>query len=187
MNYQKIVCWGDSQSNGARTYGCYPLYLARMLNEETRYVWRTIDLSTNGHTARDLWFRLAYDLGSIKDVYQACVLIGTNDVGRGSPLDLFEEYYRQILVALRLSGILVTYCGEIPPIGSDGHAFFSKDSSQRRDDYNARIRKVVNENSAARLVDFSDLTPDCFTDPVHLNEKGNEVLARCFARAIVRY
>jgi len=27
MNYQRIACWGDSQTFGARTYGCYPLYL----------------------------------------------------------------------------------------------------------------------------------------------------------------
>jgi hypothetical protein len=29
MNYQKIVCWGDSQTFGARSYGCYPIFAGR--------------------------------------------------------------------------------------------------------------------------------------------------------------
>jgi lysophospholipase L1-like esterase len=187
MDYQKIVCWGDSQTFGARSYGCYPLYLAKILNAETRYVWRAINLSTNGHTARDLWFRLAEDLATLRDVYQACVLIGTNDVGNASDPELFEEYYRQILTALKLGGLRVAYCGEIPPIWADGHAFFAGHTIARRDDYNARLRKAVDESGIGRLVSFPALTIDCYTDPVHLNEKGNAVLARSFADAIVRY
>lgn len=187
MNYQKIVCWGDSQTFGARSYGCYPLYLAKLLNAGTRYTWRAINFSTNGHTVRDLWFRLASELATLQDVYQACILIGANDVGRGSPLDLFEEYYQQVLEALRLSGVSVAYCGEIPPIWPDGHAFFPSHTALRRDDYNARIRRVVGESTSARLVEFSGLTVDCYTDPVHLNEKGNEVVARSFAEAIMSY
>jgi len=58
---------------------------------------------------------LATELATLRDVYQACILIGTNDVGNGSDPDLFEEYYRQVLRALQLSGLRVAYCGEIPP------------------------------------------------------------------------
>jgi lysophospholipase L1-like esterase len=187
MDYQKIVCWGDSQTFGARSYGCYPLYLAKILNAETRYVWRAINRSTNGHTARDLWFRLSTELATLHDVYQACILIGTNDVGNGSDLDLFEEYYRQILTSLKLSGLRVAYCGEIPPIWADGHAFFSEKTSARREDYNARVHKAVAESGIGRLVRFSELSLDCYTDPVHLNEKGNAAIARSFADAIARY
>lgn len=187
MDYQKIVCWGDSQTFGARSYGCYPLYLAKILNAETRYVWRAINFSTNGHTARDLWFRLGPELATLQDIYQACILIGTNDVGNGSDLDLFEEYYRQSLTSLELSGIRVAYCGEIPPIWTDGHAFFPTETSARREDYNLRLRQVVEGSSIARLVTFPDLSIDCYTDPVHLNEKGNAAIARAFANAIVRF
>ena len=187
MDYQKIVCWGDSQTFGARSYGCYPLYLCKYLNEGTRYTWRAINFSTNGHTARDLWFRLTGELATLHDVYQACVLIGTNDVGRNSPLDLFEEYYRQILTSLELSGIRVAFCGEIPPIFPDGHAFFPADTAGKRAEYNERVFKVVEESRIGRLVKFPALTADCYTDPVHLNEKGNAALARAYADAIVNY
>lgn len=187
MDYQKIVCWGDSQTFGARTYGCYPLYLAKYLNEGTRYTWRAINLSTNGHTARDLWFRLTEELATMHDIYQACILIGTNDVGCNSPLDLFEEYYRQILTALQLNGIRVVFCGEIPPIWPDGHAFFSAATAARRGEYNERVYKAIECSSVGRLVRFPSLTADCYTDPVHLNEKGNEIVARAFADAVVNY
>ncbi|MEM9622177.1 MAG: SGNH/GDSL hydrolase family protein, partial [Pseudomonadota bacterium] len=76
MNYQKLVCWGDSQTFGARTYGCYPMHLVRILNEETRYTWITNNLSENGLTARDLWFRIAREVPNLADFYSACLLIG---------------------------------------------------------------------------------------------------------------
>jgi lysophospholipase L1-like esterase len=184
LNYQNIVCWGDSQTFGARSYGCYPLHLVRMLNASTRYVWRATNLSTNGATVRDLWFRLGTELPLLRDTSLACILMGTNDVGRRSPLDLFEEYYRQSLQALRINRYLAICCGEIPPIFPDGHAYFHSDTATLRDAYNVRLRSVVAECANARLVTFPDLTVDCYTDPVHLNETGNERVANAFAAAI---
>jgi lysophospholipase L1-like esterase len=185
MNYQNIACWGDSQTYGARTYGCYPLYLARVLNARTRYSWQAINLANNGHTARNLWFRLPQDLATMSDVYQACILIGANDVGNGSPLDLFEEYYRQILQLLRVKQFRVVYCGDIPPIWADGHAFFSVDSERRRSAYNERIEAAVAATPIAKLVKLSDLPRDCFCDPVHPSETGNNLIAERFAQAIM--
>lgn len=187
MDYQKIVCWGDSQTFGARSYGCYPVYLARILNGRTRYAWHALNFSTNGHTARDLWFRLAAELPLLHDVHRACILIGANDVANGSPLDLFEEYYRQILIALHLHGIRVAHCGEIPPLWPDGHAFFPRETKNRRDAYNQRIATVVRESQIANLVRFEALTAEDFTDPVHFTESGNQRVAEAFADAIIRH
>jgi len=187
MNYQKIACWGDSQTFGARTYGCYPLYLAKRLNSSTRYLWQVMNFSTNGHTVRDLWFRLSEELLALRDVHQACILIGTNDVGRSSPIDLFQEYYRQVLVALRIAGIHVAFCGEIPPVWPDGHAFFPAETVERRKMYNDAISAVVADSPIARLVRLPALTAASYTDPVHLNETGNEQIADAFADAIMTY
>ena len=187
MNYQNLACWGDSQTFGARTYGCFPLHLARKLNHDTRYVWSVFNLSANGYTARNLWFRLPHDLPLVRDVYQACVLIGANDVGNETPLDLFEEYYRQILDLLRIHRFRVVFCGEIPPIRADGHAFFSVGAERRLAEYNDRVQAVVERSPIAKLVPLGDLEPECFVDPVHLTEVGNERVAECFARAIVSY
>lgn len=187
MDYQKLVCWGDSQTFGARSYGCYPLYLGQFLNADTRYKWQVFSRATNGHTARDLWFRQSEDVLKLADVHQACVLIGTNDVGAGSPLEVFGEYYRQLIGALEISGYRVVYCGEIPPIWPDGHAFFSRESEERRPAYNDCLREVVQASPIAKLVTLADLGAECYTDPVHLNEAGNREIARRYAKAIMDY
>jgi hypothetical protein len=123
----------------------------------------------------------------MSDVYQACILIGANDVGNESPLDLFEEYYRQILHALRVRHFRVVFCGDIPPIWADGHAFFPAESERRRSAYNERIHRVVSANPIAKLVKLSDLGPDAFCDPVHLSENGNQLVAGRFAEAVMAF
>ena len=185
MHYQNLLCIGDSQTFGARTYGCYPLYLAQILTKQTPYHWRTINRSVNGYTARELWFLLSNEIEIITDTYQACVLIGTNDVGNETPLDLFEEYYRQIVRALLIKKYKAIFCGEIPPIYPDGHIFFSKDTIERRDQYNAIIRKVSAENKNSFWVPLDGLSRDCYVDPVHFNEQGNRLVAESFTKAIL--
>jgi lysophospholipase L1-like esterase len=187
MNYQRIACWGDSQTFGARTYCCWPLHLVRLLDTQTRYVWHALNFSANGCTARDIWFRLARELQMVHDVSQACLLVGANDVGNGSPPELFEEYYRQILSAMRLSGLKVVHCGQIPPIWPDGHAFFASSTKDGREVYNAAVRRCVEAAPHARLVEFPALTASCYVDPVHFSEEGNRVVAEAFAAAIKAY
>lgn len=185
MNYQNILCVGDSQTFGARTYGCYPLYLGSQLRKASPYEWRVLNWSVNGYTARDLWLLLNQRLDALTDTYQACVLVGTNDVGHNSDLDLFEEYYRQIVLALCVRRYKAILCGEIPPIHPDGHVFFPKQCSGQRSVYNDRIRRVTAEFSAARFVASPELSRDCYEDPVHFNERGNAAVAAAFCEAIL--
>ena len=136
---------------------------------------------------RTLWFELPQQLATMTDVYHACLLIGANDAGNESPLDLFEEYYRQILHALRVRRFRAVFCAEIPPIFADGHAFFSAESERRRGAYNERIEAAVAATPIAKLVKLGDLGPEAFCDPVHPSETGNEQIAERFARAIVDF
>lgn len=186
MNYQNILCLGDSQTFGARTYGCYPLYLAQLLTLRTPYHWRAVNRSVNGFTVRDLWFFVNAEIDAISDVFQCCLLIGANDASNSTPLELFEEYYRQIVRTLCIKEYKAVYCGEIPPIHPDGHVFFDKGSAKARERYNDAIRRVVDENAAAIWVSFSDLDRDAYVDPAHFNEAGNQRVAEHFAEAIVR-
>ncbi len=185
MHYQNLLCIGDSQTFGARTYGCYPLYLAQMLTMRTPYQWRTINRSVNGYTARDLWFLLNNEIEVISDTYQACVLIGTNDVGNETPLDLFEEYYRQIVRTLLIKKYKAIYCGEIPPIYPDGHIFFCKNTVELRKQYNDTIKQLCAENKRSLWVPINGLSRECYVDPVHFNEQGNRLVAESFSTAIV--
>jgi lysophospholipase L1-like esterase len=156
-----------------------------MLTQHTPYHWRTINRSVNGYTARDLWFLLNNEIEIINDTYQVCMLIGTNDVGNETPLDLFEEYYRQIIRALLIKSYKAIFCGEIPPIYPDGHIFFSKDTVERRNQYNATARKVAAEHESVTWVPINGLNRDCYVDPVHFNEEGNRVVAESFTKAIL--
>ncbi|HEY1017056.1 MAG TPA: SGNH/GDSL hydrolase family protein [Herpetosiphonaceae bacterium] len=185
MHYQNLLCLGDSQTFGARSYGCYPLYLAQSLSARTPYEWRAINRSQNGFTARDLWFKLNDEIDGIRDTYQACLLIGTNDVGNGTDPQLFAEYYRQILRALRIGGYKAIVCGLIPPIYADGHIFFTRRAAERRDSYNELVRQVVAETERAHLADLDGLGRDCYVDPVHFNERGNRAAAAVFAEALL--
>jgi lysophospholipase L1-like esterase len=185
MHYQNLLCIGDSQTFGARTYGCYPLYLAQMLTQQTPYQWRAINRSVNGYTARDLWFLLSNEIEFISDTYQVCVLIGTNDVGNETPLELFEEYYRQIVRAFLIKKYKAIFCGEIPPIFPDGHIFFRKETVERRNQYNDAIRKISAENKRIHYTPINGLNRDCYVDSVHFNEQGNQVVAEAFAQAIL--
>jgi lysophospholipase L1-like esterase len=187
MNYQNVLCLGDSQTLGARTYGCYPLHLARLLSARSRYQWRAINRSRNGATARDLWFRLNEEVDGLLDTYQACVLIGTNDVGEDKDEELFAEYYRQILRTLLVKKFRSIFCGSIPPVFADGHAFFPRGSLERRDRFNARLKGVVAECAEASVVPLDHLGNDCYVDPVHFNERGNLAVAESFAAAILAH
>jgi len=185
MNYQNVLCLGDSQTFGARTYGCYPLHLARILSQKSRYQWRAINRSRNGATARDLWFRVNEEIDTVLDTYQACLLIGTNDVGEDKDEDLFAEYYRQILRTLLVKKYKSVFCGSIPPVFADGHAFFSRETCERRERFNVRLRSVVAEHTEVSLVPLDHLENDCYVDPVHFNERGNLAVAEAFAAAIL--
>jgi lysophospholipase L1-like esterase len=184
MNYQNLLCVGDSQTFGARSYGCYPLYLAKLLTERSAYAWRAISVSGKAYTARDLWFKLNVDLETIQDTRQACVLIGTNDVGENKDPDIFEEYYRQILRTFFIKKFKVVWCGEIPPIHADGHVYFDRGTQERRTICNARIERVASEFGEAKIVRFEGLDRNCYEDPVHFNEAGNRQVAEAFAQAI---
>ncbi len=186
MNYQNILCVGDSQTFGARSYGCYPLYLAKLLSEKTPYEWRAINQSANGMTARDLWFHLNGIIDTIGDTFQACMLIGANDVGERTDTGLFEEYYRQILRTFSIKKYKAVFCGGIPPIHPGGHIFFTRESVSLRDVFNDVIRKVVAEFAKAHFVALDELDRECFEDPVHLNERGNAKVAELFSETIMK-
>jgi lysophospholipase L1-like esterase len=156
-----------------------------MLTEGGQYAWRAINVSANGYTARDLWFRLNRELPIIPDVRQACLLIGTNDVGEGNDVDLFVEYYRQILRAFFINKFKAVWCGEIPPIHTDGHIYFDRGARERRSLFNAGIEAVVKEFVGAHIVRLGEPSRDYYEDSVHFNEAGNKKVAEAFAQQIL--
>jgi lysophospholipase L1-like esterase len=182
MNYQMVACYGDSLTFGARTYGCYPMYLSEILGGRTRYAWSVLNRGVNGHTARDLWFVVNDRVQMEPNRHAACVLIGTNDAKQGTPVDLFRLYYLQVLQTLQIHGWTVI-AAEIPLIVSEGRLPYTRTAEEHRNALNAVIREAANAKSIP-LVNLG-LTADDLSDGVHWNEDGNRRAASRFADAIL--
>ncbi len=184
MNYNNIVFWGDSLTYGARTYGCYPLYLVKMLNASTPYNWRAINRGVNGFTAKDLWFKVNWDLEMLNDTYLSCVLIGTNDCSVLSEGAVFKTYLEQLIDAIFIKKGKKIFLGEIPDIIQNAHPFFTKQSNEKRTELNSIIYEICDKNNNLELVRFN-LNEDCYEDSVHFSEKGNQIVAESFFNKII--
>lgn len=181
MIFQRIDAWGDSMTFGARTYGCYPMHMARRLREETGYEWLVRNKGVNGNTARDLWFRVANTVA--EDVQAACVLIGTNDAKQLTRQSDYEEYLYQTLVMLRAHGWKV-FLGTIPLIAPKGRLPYTMESERHRQLLNVSIEMLARSMSGVTLVELH-VVGDHLCDGVHLNEDGNKKVAEAFAGAIL--
>lgn len=182
MIFQKVDCWGDSLTFGARTYGCYPVFLGQVLRKETGLEWLVRNRGVNGNTARELWFRVNEQVEQQPDHHVACVMIGTNDAKLGTPVDIFAEYYEQTVVALLAHGWTVVVM-PIPLIVSLGRLPYTKQSEAHREVLNEVICDVAKRRDVRRV--SSLLTAEDLCDGVHLNETGNQHIANAFADAIL--
>lgn len=187
MVYLNIICWGDSQTSGARTYGCYPLYLANKLTERTGYNVRAINKSVNGYTARQLWFKMNEEIESVTDTEQSCVMIGTNDCRLTDLTDeeLFRMYYEQMILTLKIKQIKNIFIATIPPIYPSGYFPYGNKSNIHRKKLNKIIRSIAHKENV-NLVDMGNLNEKHYVDAVHLNEDGNKQVAFNFIDAFLK-
>ncbi len=54
MNWESLLCMGDSITRGARSYLGYPEIAADMLTKSTRVAWTSWNFAWNGYRAVDL-------------------------------------------------------------------------------------------------------------------------------------
>jgi lysophospholipase L1-like esterase len=184
INYNNIVCFGDSLTFGARSSGCYPLYLVDMLNKNSPYKWRVINRGINGTTARDLWFRINWEIEKLDDAFIYCLLIGTNDCSAGTEENIFTMYLEQILDCMLIKKAKVILIGEIPQIINDGNPFYTKAATEKRIRLNEIIKEVSCGYSQVKIINF-DLDKSCCEDSVHFNEKGNYLIAKSYFDTII--
>jgi len=191
--YNNILCLGDSLAFGARTYGCFPLYLAHQLEsyvgslkDKNHCYYRVITKAVSGFTARDLYFKLCNEINEVEDTYLTCLLIGTNDCRCQSDETLFGYYLKQIILALKIKGMKQIYVGSIPPIYNVADPFYPQTVHSFRKTLNKKIEEVVNDFPSVFLVDTSPLEPKHYVDSVHFNEDGNLLVASLFSSAIIK-
>lgn len=187
MIFYNVACYGDSQTFGARSYGCYPVYLADLLKRRAKGTeYRTINRSVNGYTARDLWFKLNEEIDTL-DASVACLMVGTNDVRKMTPVEVYGEYVRQMILAFQIKGYQHVFVGGIPPIvKQDFDPWYPQRVAKDEPVYQRELRKVVKGfGKFCTYVPMSHLTEVHYEDSVHFNERGNWAVADRFADYMV--
>jgi lysophospholipase L1-like esterase len=89
MNWETLMCFGDSITIGARSYCGYPEYAGSVLEKEIGNKWNVINHSVSGYTAIDLHRYISDNYNNLSSFTPSIVtiLIGTNDIKNGTSLE----------------------------------------------------------------------------------------------------
>lgn len=191
---KKVIFFGDSITEAGVKPGGYVLKVGELAATENKAgQYDFIGSGIGGNKVYDLYLRLEDDVLSKKpDV--VVIYIGVNDVwhkqshGTGTDYDKFEKFYNALirkLQAINCKVILAT------PAVIGERTDFSNELDGDLNKYSALIRKLAEKNNLP-LVDLRKAFLDynkqnntenkesgiLTTDRVHLNDKGNELVAK---------
>jgi lysophospholipase L1-like esterase len=190
---KKIVFFGDSITEAAVQPGGYISQIQAILQVRgTSSQFALHGAGISGNKVYDLYLRLENDVIN-KKPHLVFVYVGVNDVwhkqsfGTGTDADKFVRFYQAIIDKIQSSGAQVVLCTPAC-IGEKTDFTNTQDGELNR--FAQLIRDLARENNLA-LVDlrksFLDYNlkhnPDneesgiLTTDGVHLNEKGNKLVA----------
>lgn len=190
---QHIVFFGDSITQAAVNPGGYIMRIDSMCTAEAlKENYQFTGAGISGNKVYDLYLRIEEDVLA-KNPDMVFIYIGVNDVwhkatsGTGTDADKFEKFYQAIIKKLKDRNIKVVLCTPAT-IGE------KNDNSNQQDgdlnQYSKIIRGLAAKNSLA-LIDLRQLfvaynvanNPEnkakgiLTTDGVHLNAKGNQLVA----------
>ncbi len=196
----RVVFFGDSITEA----GVYPDgYISQMRDslraQKKDKQYELIGAGVSGNKVYDLYLRLEDDVLARKPKI-VVIYVGVNDVwhklthGTGTDADKFVKFYEAIIAKFQKKKIWVILCtpacigeqkGGMNPLDSD------------LDIYSQMIRDIAKDNSCG-LADFRKAFTDynmahnetdsyssiLTTDGVHLNQKGNKMVAEMLLREI---
>ena len=197
---KKIIFFGDSITELAVKPGGY----IAMLNEKLKAEGKEekielIGAGVGGNKIYDLYLRLERDV-LLKDPDVVFIFIGVNDVwhkrshGTGTDYDKFEKFYEAVIEKLTTANIKVILC---TPAVIGEKTDFSNELDGDLNKYSSLIRSLALKNSLS-LVDLrkaflaynlehniENKEAGILTnDKVHLNERGNQLVAEDMWRHI---
>ena len=187
MNWETLLCWGDSITIGARSYLAYAEYAGTYLSETTNREWHTPVHATCGFTASDLNRSLTPVMPTMKD-YQPSfltILIGTNDLKAPTSRECFRIAYRQVLIKARLicrPGQILAI--QIPQLKTGVMYPYQMEMNETVEEFNEDISQLARD-FGVRTVKLQLADEDLF-DGVHLNESGSTHVAWQIAEFILR-
>jgi lysophospholipase L1-like esterase len=190
---KRVIFFGDSITELAVKPGGYIVKLDSMIAAQSKAgEYELIGSGIGGNKIYDLYLRMEEDVLA-KEPDVVFVYIGVNDVwhmrtfGTGTDPDKFEKFYQAIINKLKAKNIKVILC---TPAVIGEKTDFSNQLDGDLNEYSRIIRNIAGKNSLP-VVDlrksFLDYNlknnPDnktngiLTTDNVHLNAKGNQLVA----------
>jgi lysophospholipase L1-like esterase len=190
---KKILFFGDSITELAiKPTGYISLLNEKIKAEGLEDKIELIGSGISGNKIYDLYLRIEQDV-MIKDPHVVFIFIGVNDVwhkrlsGTGTDFDKFEKFYSAIIQKLTSAQIKVVLC---TPAVIGEKTDFSNELDGDLNKYSALIRSIATKNNLP-LVDLrksflaynlehniENKEAGILTyDKVHLNDKGNELVA----------
>ena len=190
---QRIVFFGDSITQAGANPGGYIMRIDSMCTTEgLKEKYEFVGAGVSGNKVYDLYLRMEDDVLA-KNPDMVFIYIGVNDVwhkatsGTGTDADKFEKFYTAIIKKLKDKNIKVVLCTPAT-IGEKND--FSNPQDGDLNQYSKIIRSLAEKNSLP-VVDLRKIflaydvanNPEnktkgiLTTDGVHLNAKGNQLVA----------
>lgn len=183
MIWNEILCLGDSLTYGARDCyrRSYPVELGKILYEKTGELYVCHNHGINGETSSDLLRRLWPILKSNKECKIALLLIGTNDTKQPTPLGIYEDNMRQIIMSIKANGMKII-AGTLPPLT------FSPSYARNRE-YTEKYSELIKHMSKPSrysfdVCDLQDLG-SFLLDGVHFDNRGYKEIAKRFSKIVL--
>jgi lysophospholipase L1-like esterase len=193
MQKKKVVFFGDSITEAAVKPGGYISKIGELATKEnlsSKYDF--IGAGISGNKVYDLYLRLESDVLS-KNPDVVIIFVGVNDVwhkrsyGTGTDVDKFEKFYTAIIKKLQEKNIKAVLC---TPAVIGEKTDFSNELDGDLNQYSSIIRSLAKKNNLS-IIDLRNTFLEynrkfnsenkeagiLTSDRVHLNEKGNEVVA----------
>lgn len=193
MQKKKVVFFGDSITQAAVKPGGYIVKIGDLATADKvadRYDF--IGAGIGGNKVYDLFLRMEDDVLS-KRPNVVVIYVGVNDVwhkrsyGTGTDPDKFERFYTAIIKKLQAANCKIALC---TPAVIGERTDFSNELDGDLNQYSTMIRNLAKSNNLP-LIDLRKAFLDynlqnnkenkesgiLTTDRVHLNEKGNQLVA----------
>jgi lysophospholipase L1-like esterase len=173
MNWETILCLGDSITIGARSYCGYPEYTGYLLEKKFGNKWNVINHAVSGYTTIDLERSVTAHFSNLRqfEAGVATIMIGTNDVKKNTSDEDFGVAYRQLIIkTLLLTPAKNVVLVRIPSLPQGVAYPYTYEMNRKIDRLNTIIGELAEEHRL-RSIAFTFSNKDLF-DGVHLSAEG---------------
>jgi lysophospholipase L1-like esterase len=186
MNWETLLCLGDSITIGSRTYLGYPEHAGLHLEKKLGNKWNVINHATCGFKAIDLHRSVTQNFQVLQQFQPslATIMVGTNDLKSPTHLDDFRAAYQQLVLKTQLilgnNNVFLIKVPKLPPTVK--YPYKAEMNVQV-----AQFNQVIESIGKAQNLKVIDLVlkdTDLF-DGVHLNDQGVKSFGLQLAQCIL--